>query len=140
MAGSNGHQRGGMLDVQEVYWKYSSLQHPHKKKKDDLFLFFETRYPIHAIMKLRQGREGGLVVDVDGGGVAAVLTTTSGSAAATATTPLTTVPTTVTTVTTASSTTTAVGALEASVDFEVNLFLLLGAGLGSVLGLKISKN
>ena len=80
-----------------------------------------------------------MVVDVDGGGGTAVLTRCASpgaaAAAARATTPVATVSSAVST--TSASATTTVGALEASVDLDVDFLLLLGgAGLGGVLGLK----
>lgn len=86
---------------------------------------------------LSKGGEGGLVIDV--GGSRAVLASTTGGTRGTGGTTSATLATTGTvtaTVTTAAATaSTTVGALEAGIDLEEDLLLLLGLGLGGALGL-----
>jgi hypothetical protein len=87
------------------------------------------------ISYLSQGREGGLVIDVDGGSTILTTTTLWSYAISTiTTTPVSAIPTAIpTTIATATSTT--FGTFETDFDFKVYLVLLFGTSLGSGLGL-----
>lgn len=112
--------------------KYSFSSSMKCQKNNREILFFQTISK--TISDLRQGREGGLVIDIDGSST--ILTTTittspRSSATSTRTTvPVSTIPSTIAT---ASSTT--FGSVETGLDFKVNLLLLFGPSLRSGLGL-----
>jgi hypothetical protein len=115
--------------------KYSFSSSMKCQKKIWRFFLFQTISK--TISYLSQGREGGLVIDVDESSTILTTTSTSPWSSATstrATTPVPTIPSTAT-VATASSATTAFWSFETGVDFKVDLFLFFGTSLGSGLGL-----
>jgi hypothetical protein len=101
------------------------------KKNMEIFLFQTIS---KTISYLSQGREGGLVIDVDECTTILTTTTTMPCSSPTSTRTTTPVPTIPSTIPTLSSTTTAIRPFETGINFKVDLVLLLGTGLGSGLG------